>query len=141
MPSNIHEFEADLARFAKLVEVDFGVVITRTALSLDRRIVQRTPVDTGRARASWFMSLDQPSSEVQPPGFTASGQQAGAVALSQAQDAVNQLEADPFREVWISNNVEYISALENGHSQQQAPIGMVAVSLAEEEAEIAGVLG
>jgi len=32
--------------------------------------------------------------------------------------------------ITIYNNLEYIEALENGHSQQ-APAGMVAVSLAE----------
>jgi hypothetical protein len=33
--------------------------------------------------------------------------------------------------IWIYNNVRYITALEHGHSKKQAPIGMVAVSLAE----------
>ena len=35
-------------------------------------------------------------------------------------------------DIWISNNLPYIEALEEGHSQQ-APHGMVALSLAEAE--------
>ena len=46
-------------------------------------------------------------------------------------DAENNVgNAQPGESIWISNNLPYITALEDGHSKQ-APAGMVALSLAE----------
>lgn len=42
---------------------------------------------------------------------------------------------DGSQQIFILNNVEYIEALEEGHSQQ-APAGMVRISIAEVELEI-----
>ena len=41
--------------------------------------------------------------------------------------------------MFIVSNLAYIEALENGHSQQ-APQGMVTISVAEIEADIDGIL-
>ena len=46
---------------------------------------------------------------------------------------------DAAQVVWLLNNVEYIQALEEGHSQQ-APAGMLRVSLAAAELEIEALL-
>jgi hypothetical protein len=41
--------------------------------------------------------------------------------------------------IWIYNNLPYIERLEFGHSQQ-APLGMVRISIAEIETELYGAL-
>lgn len=81
-------------------------------------VVKKTPVDTGYARASWYVdlgSLQRESNE-------------GRGSLAEAQAKIEQ--ARPFQEIAIANGAEYIRALEQGHSQQ-APQGMVDVTVAE----------
>jgi hypothetical protein len=132
-------FDADLDAFAKQVGVDLGRVIRRVAVDLHDRIVTRTPVDSGRARASWTMSIDTP----QGPGDVGAVKLNAAAAAAQAQatqGVLATLAADPYRQVWIFSNVVYIIALEHGHSKK-APNGMVAISTAEVEAEIDRMLG
>jgi len=71
------------------------------------RIVARTPVDTGRARGGWFVTLsttsDAPTGAVDPTGGGAIN--AGASKIGAAK---------PFQVIWIQNNVEYIRILEEG---------------------------
>lgn len=121
--NTIGGFEADLKKFARTVNVDFGKVKRQVAFDLFGQITVETPSDTGRARASWMMSDGQPSAEVAPKGrHTAKGK-------------VTATFSDPFENVWIVNNLPYIFALEFGHSKQ-APKGMVRVALSNVEAGI-----
>lgn len=89
-------------------------IIRKTVFDLYSRIVQRTPVDTGRAKANWSVSV-APGSETYPDS---SRKLKPADIEWQEYDNV----------IYIYNNLEYIAALESGHSRQ-APVGMVAVSL------------
>ena len=116
-------FEADLKKFAKTINVDFGKVKRGVAFDLFGQITKETPSDTGRARASWMMSDGQPSTEVAPEG------------KHRTNGKVTATFADPFENVWIVNNLPYIFALEFGHSDQ-APQGMVRVALTNVEAGI-----
>lgn len=137
-------FEADIGKFAKLLELRVNTVIQRLALDMMGRIILRTPVDTGRARSSWDMSIGAPSEWVPPeregkgpktvPGqtFTMSAN-AGASVNPKAFATAKDITAT--QPVFIVSNLDYIEALENGHSKQ-APVGMVVISLAEVEAEI-----
>jgi hypothetical protein len=40
------------------------------AFGIFKRVVQRTPVDTGNARSNWLVSLNEPSDEYAPPAVT-----------------------------------------------------------------------
>lgn len=130
----IQTFSADLDRFARKLQLNRRLVVRRVALEIHDGIVRRTPVDTGRARASWTMSEGSPA-----------GGDVGLVRMTSAAAAASSLAAAASvgisgdRLVYITNNVEYIIALERGHSQQ-APAGMVAVTMAEVEARIAAIL-
>lgn len=92
-------------------------------LEAHKRIVLRTPVDTGRARGNWMLTEGE-ASEVVRDFLDASGQ----AALAEAVQFVGQMTGDDV--VFIVNNLPYIGPLERGHSQQ-APAGMVGVTLAE----------
>lgn len=143
MTDGTQNFEADIGKFAKLLELRVDTVIQRLSLDIMGRIIQRTPVDTGRARSSWDLSIGAPSeyvppernaslSKIGPQSFTMSSDAGGAVdskALGTAQGITAK------QPVFIVSNLDYIEALENGHSKQ-APVGMVVISLAEVEAEI-----
>jgi hypothetical protein len=127
--NQLHQFGADLDAFAKLIDVQLGTVVRKVAVDLHDKIVRRTPVDTGRARASWTMSLDTPQGAGDP------GPVQDAKPAPPDPAVLSALQADPYRQVWIFSNVVYILALEHGHSKKAAQ-GMVAISLAEAEAEI-----
>jgi hypothetical protein len=104
----------------------------RTALDLMNRIVLKTPVDTGRARGNWQLTQRSPAEDMVPENSAkvSSSETPPSAILKEAEQTASgsQLGDD----IWISNNLPYIEALEEGHSQQ-APHGMVALSLAEAE--------
>lgn len=135
---SLKRFDVDLKKFAATIHVDLKKVVKRTAFNLFGKIVRRTPVDTGRARASWDMTEGAPSSFVRPPLMPGQKKKSKPEATQAALG--NQLASiSGEKPIFITNNVEYIGRLEYG-SSSQAPHGMVAVSLAEVEAEMAGEL-
>lgn len=120
-------FSAPIKEFAKLLNLNQETVVRVIAnelwiaITTGARISPGTPVDTGRARASWIMSEGEPSTFVQPPG-----KYAGPGA---------PINPTGKQSVFIVSNLDYIEPLEHGHSQQ-APQGMVRLSIAEVSARI-----
>ena len=105
-------FELDLARFGQKALGNAEKVVRKISLDMHSRIVERTPVDTGRAKAGTHISIN-----TQPAGENGPG-----------ESGIN-----PFKlgdTVIIYNNVEYIVPLEYGHSKQ-APQGMFRISFNE----------
>jgi hypothetical protein len=92
----------------------------------------------GRSRANWQISITPP-----PDGDGTDDVDEGAVTgapvdPSQLADGLGAMASAEFGgTIWIFNNVVYIKRLEDGWSQQ-APAGMVAISLAEFEAGLGG---
>lgn len=90
------------------------------------RLVQRTPVDTGRARAGWYIE-GEPSEWKPAPGEYEKAKAEAAAVISQE---VLKLEALSKADViYIMNNVEYILPLEVGWSRQSS--GFWALFLSE----------
>ena len=127
----------DLNKFCEKNKVAIKEVRKNYAFALYSSIVKKTPVDTGRARANWNVSV-------------------GAPDLSTTEDTRKTPKPkdkmpDPNGDesIFISNNLPYIGVLEyggfpnppdkdggktvNGFSKQ-APEGMVGVTLANNEA-------
>lgn len=121
------DFKAPIAAFAKLLNLNQETVVRVIAnelwilITAGGRVSPGTPVDTGRARASWIMSEGEPSTAVPPPGQYASP--GAPISLSGKQA------------VFIVSNLDYIQPLEEGHSQK-APQGFVRLSIAETAARI-----
>ena len=116
-------FALNLADFAAKAKGNADQVVRKVAIDALSNIVLRSPVDTGRFRANWLVSVDEPAQDilddVDPSGAEAI--QSGSAALS---DAV----AGPA--IFITNNLPYALRLENGWSKQ-APSGMVRLAAAE----------
>lgn len=132
--ANLRRFEQDLKRFDDHVKNRIKVFVKKISFDLFNAIVTKTPVDTGRAAASWAMSESVMGDYVHPPivpGSELSREQAVEMALSHMVD-INK----PFGVWYIYDNVVYITFLENGTSKQ-APMGMIRLSLAEIETEMA----
>ena len=125
-------FAADLAAFAEAIDVDLDTVHDRVIHDIHNRVTMRTPVDTGRARASWQITTGAPSTFVPAPATYDST--AGGAAYQPPPPITPPMSIKDT--VYITNNIPYIEYLENGTSDQ-SPTGMVAITLAEIEAEIA----
>lgn len=131
MSTNYRQFELDLRRFTEKLlpeQIERAVRLIGTAVLLG--VVEKTPVDTGRARANWQVELNAvnaATTEDTDPG--------GGQALAAGLSALAQFR--PGDTVYISNHLVYIVPLENGHSQQ-APQGMVALTIAEVQAQFSG---
>jgi len=97
------------------------VLITR----LFTRIVEATPVDTGKARDNWHPSIGAP---MEMDFDAVAGKH---VTLSRIKDVVDKLEGG--ETVFIRNNRPYIVALEHGWSKQ-APAGMMSLEVARFQA-------
>jgi len=108
-------FARALDRLVDKFEDETGTVIRKTCIDVTEKIKKDTPRATGRAAAGWINSSDQPGGYTPPPGY---------YGLTPPQDPGPAY----IWEWWTVNNVEYISVLEDGHSDQ-APEGMVANAL------------
>jgi len=98
----------------------------KIVLEAFRRVILKTPVDTGRARMGWMLTINSPTDAVPPAGKYDSPDLTGGLA------AISTLGFAQV--VWLSNNVEYIGWLEEGRpgpGSPQAPNGMLAVTLVE----------
>lgn len=117
-------FNKALVRFAKTVVPERVVVLQKkVAFQVLTGVVLKTPVDTGRARGGWQLDVGAVGSAP-----TDRLDRDGAAVFA---DAAKKLGAIKFgQRVAISNNVHYIIYLENG-SSDQAPRGMVAITLDE----------
>lgn len=142
---NARQFAVDITRLVT-GETEKAVVKYTRALALAalRGVVLKSPVGFpktwkhpapkgyvgGQFRGAWQLSVGSPGAGLTgkiSPGKTGSRSAAAAAA----SDAVGALETlEPFQSVYIVNGLPYAMRLENGWSQQ-APFGMVALTVAE----------
>ena len=141
-------FALDIRKFAEKAKANTDDVIAGTCLDLSRRVILRTPVDSGQARWNWQASisspktgvlkskLDEGSSAKAPNPSTASDRR-----ISQISSVVDKASGNIF---FLTNNMPYINKLEfggypspstsgktsSGYSTQ-APSGMVRVTIRE----------
>ena len=115
-------FSGDLAAFSKKIGVNFEQAVRKVSFDIWNDATELTPVDTGRARASWNISEEYANLSTKPAGYEGGGK--GVVgAITGKKDVI------------ISNNVEYIVFLEEG-SSTQAPNGMTKLAVANAVASI-----
>lgn len=106
-------------------------VITKITLDVTANLTENTPVDTGWARANWVPQIGSPV--VEDLSAITPTSQAAAGAAGRQQAALASVVAGyriELGSVFISNNVPYISDLNDGTSQQQ-PAGFVQRAIAK----------
>ena len=111
-------FSGDMKKFNSKTEEAGTKIFRGTCLNLFGKIMKRTPVDTGRLRENWYSSVNAPVTTVDGSG---EGYQSTAEKLKIGDKA------------FFVNNLPYASAIEHGHSQDQAPHGMVKLTIVEFE--------
>jgi hypothetical protein len=132
----VGSFEDDLRRFKINTERKLELVARKVALELFRRVIFKTPVDKGRARANWQASLGSPATgTVDATDKTKSG---GPTFRTVVAASAGFKVGDT---IYLANNLPYIRKLEEGGYpdgpktvggfSRQAPAGMVALTVQE----------
>lgn len=123
--SNLQAFHGWIRRtFRKDVPAQGQLLLKRLAFEAFKRIIFKTPVDTGRLRGNWQASVGQPKTrELQrkdKPGQATLA--SGLAALS---------DVPPGVVVWITNNLPYAERIESGYGAENVPGQMVGRTLEE----------
>lgn len=109
-------FEADLLREADLR-------IRRIGLELLKKLIDKTPVDTGHLRHNWQVTINTQTDSELP------GEDTGGIAtFNREKVKLTNLGTGPL--VVFQNPAPYAERIETGTSKQ-APQGMVRISLQE----------
>lgn len=131
-------FSLDLSRFVEKAGKAADKGVKKVCFDLTAKVIERTPVDTGRARANWQASIDTPVS-----GTTDDTDKNGSATTNAAVTAINNAAGRIF---YLTNNLPYIVPLEyglysNGAGATQkttrdgysvkAPYGMARITIAE----------
>jgi hypothetical protein len=93
-------------------------LLRATVLEADRRLKERSPVDTGRFRFSWQIGENSDSGTPAPPGqYRGNAAPPLAINYQAGQERLGNVYS-------IHNNLPYAEPLAQGHSPQ-APAGWV----------------
>lgn len=120
MPS-LAQFARRIRKRGLQVEVNVDKLVAQVAIVIDQTVVSSTPVDTGRARANWQASIGTPITE-ELDAEDVSGQD----TISRNNAVIKRRKSG--QSVWLSNNLSYIEALNNG-SSAQAPANFVQLAV------------
>jgi hypothetical protein len=116
-------FADDIQAFASKTEHKMDLAVQKIALELFSRVILKTPVDTGRARANWQVAIG-----AAPDGTLELEDKSGTATISAATASASGLRAGDV--IFLVNNLPYIQRLEDGYSGQ-SPAGMVGLSIQE----------
>ena len=128
--TTLSKFAERMRQTAKHVDANSNMLVKRTAIATLTEIVQRTPIDTGRAKSNWLVSTWGPMGGIREP-FAYGFQGSTKTANEQATIADGTYRINQFRitfgmeKIYITNNLDYIELLELGSSKTQAPTGFV----------------
>lgn len=136
-------FTLNIQRFVDKANGNLDLVVRKVSLDLFKRVIQKSPVDTGRFKGNWQVAIGSiPAGTLElstdishtdkgnerKRGSGARSSAAGTASINRATAAVLNLRAGEI--IYLVNNLDYARALEYGHSKQ-APAGMVRISVAE----------
>ena len=107
------DYSKELSIAAELTS-DVSKEVRKLGILVDQAVVAATPFDTGRAKANWLMSINNPQTGIADSGFDASG----SYSLNLAQSVLADYPANELPDLWIVNNLPYIQRLNEGWSQQ-----------------------
>ena len=127
-------FTDDLKRFERKTAGKLNAVSRKVALEIFGRVILKTPVDLGGARANWQASIGSPIS-----GTLDTTDKDGSATIAKANVVIATAKTGDT--IYLANNLEYIVKLEDGGYgdgpktvggfSRQAPAGMVALTVQE----------
>lgn len=119
-------FSASLQAFADATGERIEAVVRRVAFEAFSAVIYKSPVDSGRFRASWVFASGEPDTRTVPGGVE---------KASADVQAARALAAPVGKTMYLTNNLPYATRLEYGWSKQ-APAGMVRLTAAEFQATV-----
>lgn len=116
-------FQLDIARFVAKAKGNVDLVVRKVALDLFKRVILKSPVDTGRFRGNWQVAIGSI-----PAGVLEIEDKSGTATIARVTAETLNLRAG--QTITLVNNLAYARALEYGWSKQ-APAGMVRLTVQE----------
>ena len=135
MGTNLKEFNKAMEVASQRIHRNMKDFHKKVVLETFKRIVLRTPVDTGRARGNWQVAIGGPASGT----LDVEGGKGQMTAKAMENAAAKLASITPYSAVHITNNMEYIYYLEYDRRSEQYPEGMVEITLTEMASWIYGV--
>ena len=133
-------FTSQINKFADKANNEANKVVRGTALGMFSKIVLRTPVGKpsiwkrpnsapagytgGRLRGNWQITLHNPALDT-----VDAIDKSGSSTISDGNNELMKVDGD--MSIYFTNNLPYAKAVEDGHSQQARPVGMVAATVAD----------
>lgn len=107
-----------------------GQIIAKLAVNTTAELIERTPVDTGWARANWVPGVGAPPPSASTPTDRDSRQSAASGRAGAQQAGIASVLGYKVGRgsVFISNGVPYVVVLNEG-SSTQAPAGFVQAAI------------
>ena len=109
--------------WASKTDDKLSTAVRKISLELFSRVILKTPVDTGRARANWQVAIGSV-----PDGTLELTDASGTATISKATAGTAGVKAGDV--IYLINNLPYAQRLEDGYSGQ-APAGMVGLTVQE----------
>ena len=115
-------FESDWQKVEQHIGSIMSQAIRATLFQISTGIIKGTPVDTGRAKNNWFVSVGSPEYRTtESVDSTRQGSMSGE-KIAEVNESVSVAVGDIF---YITNNLPYIYRLEFEGWSDQAPAGWV----------------
>lgn len=110
------------SNFALDVEKTGSDVVRKISAEMFQQVIVKSPVDTGAFRGNHRISINSPDGEYDLNHVD----KVGGATQQEGSQKLLQIKLGDL--VYIQNNLPYALALEQGHSQGQAPHGVYALS-------------
>lgn len=117
--SNPDEFVSRMRKRAAEFDEKRNELVRTVVIAASSSVIQATPVDTGRARNNWLLSLRTPDESVDMDG---SFQKSGQTAQTNIETTIKKRKSNEV--VYLQNNLPYIGRLNDGWSDQ-APANFI----------------
>lgn len=127
MAQDLGQFSKVIRLYGKRVPENVAAVVRMAGLACLQTIVVATPVDTGRARSNWIVTIDKTTKLTRPP--LAAGAASTAASIADGRANIDGYKPGS-RVILITNNLPYIQRLNEGWSAQ-APAGFVELAVSQ----------
>ena len=124
-------FADDMRKWGSKTIEDSERAIIGIRSKVSDSIINKTPIDTGFARGNWQASIDSPETSVIERYDTESGYAPTSGEGTSLFEANNVAVMDLDKDFYLTNNVDYIRNLEYFNGSNQAPQGMVRITVAD----------
>lgn len=116
-------FSAQIKQFSDKARGNMDLVVRKIALEMFSRVIEKSPVDTGRFKGNWQCAIG-----AVPAGTLELFDKDGSATIAQVTADTLGVKAGDV--ITLVNNLAYSRALEYGWSKQ-APSGVVRTTVAE----------